>query len=143
MTGINKVFIDTAPIIYFLENHSTYGNKMLGILNNCLDNNIMIIISVLGCGEYLTLPYKNNNKAKIDNFKHFIDDLNIQVFDINIDIMEIAAKIRAKYNNIKMPDAIQLATAIYSKCDIFLHNDMQIQQVDEIKTVLIDNWDII
>lgn len=140
MTGINKIFIDTAPIIYFLENHTTYGSKMLNIINTCLDNNIMILMSVLGCGEYLTIPYRDNKQTKINNFEHFIDDLNIQVFEINMDIMKIAAKLRAKYTSIKMPDAIQLATAINTKCDIFLHNDFQLRQIDEIKTVLIDNW---
>ena len=90
--------------------------------------------------EYLTIPYRDNNQTKINNFEHFIDDLNIQVFEINMDIMKIAAKLRAKYTSIKMPDAIQLATAINTKCDIFLHNDFQLRQIDEIKTVLIDNW---
>ena len=52
---------------------------------------------------------------------------------------ETAAQIRAKYSGIKAMDALQLASAITSGCDVFLTNDKQLRQVNEIQVLLVDD----
>jgi predicted nucleic acid-binding protein len=49
--------------------------------------------------------------------------------------MKQAAKLRAKYKGLKMPDAIQLATAKYISCKEFITNDKQLKNVEEMKVL--------
>ena len=63
---------------------------------------------------------------------------NLEIKSLNEEIAEIASFIRAKYN-IYTPDSIQIATAIYSKADIFITNDFQVQKIPEIDILLLEN----
>ncbi|MGD1716710.1 type II toxin-antitoxin system VapC family toxin [Dapis sp. BLCC M172] len=56
--------------------------------------------------------------------------------DINSEIALIAADIPARYN-FKLPDALQIATAIHSNCDAFLTNDLQFKKVSELSILVI------
>ena len=48
---------------------------------------------------------------------------------------EKSAELRAKYKDIKLADALQLAAAIEYGCDAFFTNDKQSKQVSEINVV--------
>ena len=65
--------------------------------------------------------------------------LNVLKCHIDEKIAVTAAKIRAKYSGIKTPDSLQLASAIESGCSLFLTNDKQLRQVEEIKILLVDD----
>lgn len=56
--------------------------------------------------------------------------------DINSEIALLAAEIRVRYN-LKLPDALQVATAIQSNCDAFLTNDLQFKKVSELSILVI------
>ena len=56
MTGYRKVFLDTAPIIYFLDNDVNFGEKAKSILEEILGNGKGLATSVITCMEYLTFP---------------------------------------------------------------------------------------
>ena len=49
-----------------------------------------------------------------------------------------AARFLSKYKGIKGMDSIHLATAIVYGCDVFLTNDKQLKQVQEINVLLVD-----
>ena len=38
-------------------------------------------------------------------------------------------------------DALQLATACISGCDLFLTNDKQLRQFKEMKCIIVDEWE--
>lgn len=50
MTGFKRVFIDTAPIIYFLENSSLYMESMEKFLSRCMRVNVVLTITDLHFG---------------------------------------------------------------------------------------------
>ena len=82
MTEFKRVFVDTAPIIYYLENSSLY---------------------------------------------------------MDAKIAEQGAKIRGQYKNFKAMDALQIATAIVSGCDMFFINDKQLRQEKELPCMTMDD----
>ena len=47
MTGYRKVFLDTAPIIYFLDNDVNFGEKAKSILEEILGNGKGLATSVI------------------------------------------------------------------------------------------------
>ena len=61
---------------------------------------------------------------------------NLQVKELNESIVDIASGLRANYN-INTPDAIQIATSLEAKADIFITNATSLKKVTEIKVLLL------
>ncbi len=139
MTDFKRVFIDTAPIIYFLENSSLYVHSMEKFFTRCMKEHIQIVTSALTVEEYLVLPYSIRKMEYADNFKRFIEYMNIEVVEIDSIIAEQGAKIRGQYKNFKAMDALQIATAIVKKCDMFFTNDKQLRQERELPCMTMED----
>ena len=141
MTGYKKVFLDTAPIIYFLDNDVKFGEKARSILEEILEDGKELATSVITCTEYLTFPYRNNNREKVEAFFEFITDCDIPLYPVDIEIANKASRIRAEYGNFKAMDALQLASACIKGCDLFLTNDKQLKQFEGIRCVTVEEWE--
>ncbi|MCI8311534.1 MAG: PIN domain-containing protein [Lachnospiraceae bacterium] len=135
MTEFKKIFLDTSPIVYYLENSELYYIFMKNFWNKY--ENSDYITSTVTMTEYLTYPYQQNNLRLINAFYDFIDGMEIEVRNIDKIIAKKAAQIRAKYRFFKTMDALQLATACLSGCDLFLTNDRQLKQFTEIECILV------
>ena len=131
MTDFKRVYVDTSPFIYYLENSALYMDKMKHFFEICLDKNIQIVTSVITVEEYLVFPYASGKVEFIENFKRFIEYMNINVINIDSRIAEQVAKIRSRYKYFKAMDALQIAAAIASGCDMFFTNDKQLRQEKE------------
>lgn len=141
MIEYKKVFIDTAPFIYYIEkneNNPQYFDKVKGFLIKCYDEDIILNTSVITMEEYMVFPYRNNKQEYIDVFEKLIEVLGINIIKIDEAIAKKAAKIRAEYKSFKAMDALQLAVACLTQCDLFLTNDKQLRQFTEIKCITVD-----
>lgn len=137
MTGFESVFIDTAPVIYYLQGNELYYSKMKRFWQDY--EGYDYITSTVTIMEYLTYPYKRNDLNMVSDFYSFIDGMEIMVGQIDRTIAEKAARIRAEYPAFKTMDALQLATACIYGCDLFLTNDKQLRQFREIRCVTVDD----
>jgi predicted nucleic acid-binding protein len=120
-----KIFLDTAPLIYFMEEESSF----ISLLNDLFSpsNNCRFITSVITLSEVLVIPLREGKIQLAEQYKEILTmSENIYLLDINIDIAKEAAKIRADYP-IKTPDAMQLAAAKYGVVDYFLTNDLRLK----------------
>lgn len=134
----SKIFIDTAPFIYALENNELYSSKVQKAFIDYYDSFTSLSTSFLTFTEYCVVPYKENNLQKIKDFETFIFDAQIEIVSLTKEVAEYASFIRSKYQGIKAMDALQLASAIQNNCDVFLTNDKQLKQVQEISVLLVD-----
>lgn len=139
MTGFKRVFVDTAPIIYYLENSALYMEQIKEFFEKCLEGNIQIVTSAITIEEYLVFPYNSGKMELADNFKRFIEYMNIMVIDIDSNIAEQGAEIRGKYKKFKAMDALQIAAAVVSGCDMFFTNDKQLRQEKELPCMTMDD----
>ena len=112
MTEFERVYIDTAPIIYYLENNVFYVDKLKYFFRKCLDREIQLVTSTITIEEYLVFPYASGKLELVDNFKRFIEYMKMEIVDITADIAEQAAKIRGQFRHFKAMDSLQLAAAI-------------------------------
>jgi predicted nucleic acid-binding protein len=141
MTEFKKIFIDTAPFIYYIEGslgNPEYSNKIKNFLRYSYDNNIKLTTSVITIEEYNVFPYRTKNLDLIHSFERLIKTLDIDVLTIDKTTADTAAKIRANYKSFKAMDALQLASACVSKCNLFLTNDKQLLQFNVIKCITVD-----
>ena len=133
MKDSKKIFFDTAPIIYYLQESDLYFNTMISFLRQNRDGDY--VISSITATEDLTYPFRENDEKLINDFYSFIDDMEVEIKEIDMRIAVKAAQIRAEYKFFKPLDSLQLATACITGCDIFLTNDKQLKQFKEIKCV--------
>lgn len=141
MTDFKKVFVDTAPFIYFIESddHNLhYHEKVKEFFKHGYDNDKEFVTSVITMEEYFVFPYRNKEYSFIDMFNRLVATINMEMLEINQEIAKKAAQIRAEYKGFKAMDALQLATACLSGCDLFLTNDKQLKQFREIACVTVE-----
>lgn len=141
MTDCNRVFIDTAPIVYFLENNNYFGEKAGMIFKLLRSSKTEMVMSTITCMEYLVHPYRNNVPEDVDLLFKFIDKSGIYVIDIDLNVAKLAAQIRAETPAFKAMDSLQLSAAFRSGCDTFLTNDKQLKQFKHLKIISIDEWE--
>lgn len=140
MTDYNKVFLDTAPFIYFIEkdsNNPQYFDNMKQFFEEGYRENKEFLTSVITMAEYFVFPYRNQKMSYIDSFNRLVDTLDMEIVEVDQEIAKKAAQIRAQYKNFKAMDALQLATACVTGCNLFLTNDKQLKQFTEIKCVTV------
>ena len=128
-----KIFLDTAPLIYFIEEE----DRFLLLLNDLFlpSNNCRFVTSTITLSEVLVMPLREGKTLLAKQYKEILTlSDNIDIFDINVSIAEEAAKIRAEYS-IKTPDAIQLATAKYHFVDYFLTNDLHLKTFKDLNII--------
>lgn len=139
MTDFRRIYLDTAPIIYYLENSALYRDKMKHFFEECLERNVQIVTSVITVEEYLVFPYASGKMEFADNFRRFLEYMKIEIVDINDETAERAAEIRGRFKYFKAMDALQIASAIVNGCDMFFTNDKQLRQETELPCITLDD----
>lgn len=140
MIECNRVFLDTSPIIYYLQKDEKYFDLTKAILLQLQESFVSFVSSDITIAEYCVRPYKSNNLLLIHAMEGFMRDARIEIVHTSWKIATRAARIRAEYSSFKAMDSLQIATAIESGCDLFLTNDKQLRQFEGMKCVTLDQF---
>ena len=139
--NINTIFLDTAPIIYYIEAHFQFGPLMNEIIQALQLDRLIAFTSVITIAEVLPKPVELGKKKLTRMFMDFLKHgKNMNLLDISADIAEKAGIIRGHYTNIKTMDAIQISSALSIEADLFLTNDIKLKQVKEIKILVLKDF---
>lgn len=131
----SRVTVDTAPIIYLLEGHAQFHKEYLPLFERIDAGDIYGVISVIALAEVLAGPLKHGNEILADcYFRALASSANWRVQGMDSELSFIAARIRVRYN-LKLPDAIQVATAIQSRSIALVTHDRDFSSVDEIQVL--------
>lgn len=137
LQGVNSIFLDTAPLIYYVEKHPKYLKILRPVFQQIDRGFIQAVTSPVTLAECLIHPCR---RGLINLQKDFTDLIvegrNTTFVMIDHLISQKAAQLRASYN-LTLTDAFQVATAISADCDIFLTNDQDIKQVTEIEVLVL------
>jgi len=129
--------LDTMVFIYHFEENQAYSPLTFSIFESLEKGNFKGITSILTFLEILVKPKKENNLLLTERYKLLFETFpNLQVKTLNENIADIASSLRANYN-INTPDAIQIATSLEAKADIFITNDSTLKKISEIKVLLL------
>ena len=139
MIDFESVFIDTAPVIYCLENEEHYGDLVISFLER--HPRARYVTSVITIAEYFPHPFRQPNRNDyVAQFNEFINRMNIEIVEIDRMTAELSAEIRTSYAGIKGMDSLQIASAIQHNCAVLLTNERQLRQVKEITCLTLDEW---
>jgi predicted nucleic acid-binding protein len=143
---IKTIFLDTAPVIYFIEAHHQFGPLVKQVVELMNENRIQAFTSVLTLSEVLPKPVETGNDELVEKFKTYLKNgPNLTLLPIGEAIGETAGVLRGKYPYLKTVDAVQIAVALDAEADAFLTNDKKLSGIKEIKIIvlsdyLVDTW---
>lgn len=142
LADIRRLYLETPPIIYFVEENPIYIDRMMVIMEAASRAQFEAVSGVLTLTEVLVHPLKTNNKPLAAQYrKILVNSRDFRLIPITIPISEVAADLRARYA-LRSPDALHLATAIHAECDAFLTNDIALKRVSEIRVLVLDDLTI-
>jgi predicted nucleic acid-binding protein len=117
------VGIDSAPLIYYIEEHPQYTSILDPAFEAVAGGKIRLVASTIVLAEVLVHPIRAGDEALSQKYYDIlIGSENIDIFPVTAAVAQIAAELRAE-RQLKSPDAIQLATAIHCGAEAFLTND--------------------
>ncbi|HEY9342227.1 MAG TPA: type II toxin-antitoxin system VapC family toxin [Hanamia sp.] len=129
------VFLDTTPLIYFIEGNSKYQNILQELFELNDKGSFSFITTSITLLEVLVKPFRENKILLAQQYKDILTHAaGIEIQSVTNSIAESAAYLRAKYN-LKTPDSIQIAAAIENNSDYFFTNDVKLKVVKEINII--------
>lgn len=122
------IAVDSMIFIYLFEDDTRFIDEVHPILKNAERGKGSLITSIISVAETLS-PAKylvdEVTPKKIQQF--FSETQGLTIYPVDWNIAVEAAILRQKHRFLKTPDAIQLATAIVHKADIFITNDAKLK----------------
>lgn len=131
------VGLDTAPLIYFIEENPNYLNLTDAFFEALFRGEFTVITSVLTITEVLVYPLRQGNTILAQQYRDILfNSQGLTTIEVSPDIAEAAAQLRATYN-LRTPDAIQIATAIRGGASFFLTNDARLPSLPGLSVLVL------
>lgn len=142
LAGIRRLGVETAPLIYYVENHPVYADKMDAIFKYMEAAGIHAYCSTITLTETLTKPLEAGDKSLETAYRDLLTGTDyIFLMPVTEQVAEGAARLRARYN-LRTADALHLATALETGCDAFLTNDLSLRRVAELRVLVLDDLEL-
>ena len=134
--GANPVLaVDTAPIIYWLEGHPRLADRFAPVFEGAESGAVQVVISTVTLAEVLAGPLRNGNEILTAQYREALTrSAGWQVMPLDVEVAVEAARIRAAYR-LRLPDAIQVATAIRAGAAALVTHDRALRRVRGLRIV--------
>jgi len=133
LPGGALVLVDSAPIIYTLEAHAIFAARFAPFFKRHADGEIVLAVTTVTVAEVLTGPLKAGEEALAKRYRAVLEAW--QVVDLTCDIAESAARLRGRYG-LKLPDAIQVASALAINADALVTHDRDFAKVRGLRVLV-------
>jgi predicted nucleic acid-binding protein len=132
------VGLDTAPLIYFIEENPTYLDIVRPFFEMMDRGEVQVVTSVITLAEVLVHPLRSGNATLAQRYRDILQNPTaLTLLPVSEAIAEQAAHLRATHN-LRTPDAIQLATALQVGASAFLTNDARLPTIPGLQTITVD-----
>ncbi|OGR02686.1 MAG: hypothetical protein A2511_00285 [Deltaproteobacteria bacterium RIFOXYD12_FULL_50_9] len=100
------VGLDTAPIIYFIEEHPVYLETVVAFFKAMDRGEFVAVTSTVTLLEVLVHPLRNNMSTLATEYREILLNSSLNTKDLSGPIAEQAAQLRANYNLRTPPHAV-------------------------------------
>lgn len=132
LPGRALLLIDTNPIVYWLERHPSLADRFRPIFEGHSAGAFLFAISTLTIAEVLAGPLRVGDETLRARYRAILDSWRI--VELTADIAESAARLRASLR-LKLPDAIQAASALAINADALVTHDRGFQRVTALRII--------
>ena len=135
LSDFKLIGIDTDIFIYYLEENPEFGIASKKIIDSLNSGNLRGVTSILAVSEIISKKGLSKSVAK-DLEATFFEIPNLTILEVSLKVAVEAGRIRREYS-LRLPDAIQLATALQFKAQAFVTNDEKLKIFDELEIILL------
>ena len=128
-----RLYLDTAPVIYTIEQVPLYATA---VNERLLAPGVVAVVSDLTRMECRVKPLRDGNADLLRDYDDYFEKAVAEVIALSREVIDRATEIRARHS-FKTPDAIHLAAAVWSGCDIFLTNDHRLDRFSDIAVEIV------
>lgn len=129
------VVIDSAPIIYYLENHSKFAERFAPFFEAAESGELEIAISAITLAEVLAGPLQHGNELLAAQYERALTAAaGWRVVPVNQQVAVQAARLRVIYK-LRLPDAIQVATAVVVGAHALITHDKAFARIKEMQVI--------
>ena len=139
LSNVQRLYVDSAPLIYYVEENSAYLEKMRKVVGIIDTTDLLAYSSVLTLTEVLVMPLRLGDRRLVQAYQEILlagDDYEIVA--VTPEIAVTAADIRARYG-LGTPDSLHVACAVATQCDAMLTNDSDMKRIEELSILLLDD----
>lgn len=127
-----RVYFDSAPIIYALENNPRYAAMSLDFTDAAEKRLFFGFTGTLALVEMLVKPLREQNTALVATIRQLFASGDLfTCLEHSNETWLLSAQLRATHG-LKMADAIHIATAIHNRCAFFLTNDHRLSSLNSV-----------
>ena len=123
-----RLYLDAAPVIYAVEQVAPFFPVVDARLSTA---GVVRVASDLTRMECRVKPVREENVDLLKDYDDFFADAVAEIVALSREVMDRATEIRARHG-FKTPDAIHLAAAVVTRCDVFLTNDHRLDRFPDI-----------
>lgn len=139
--GRGPVAIDTAILIYFIEEESRFLPHILPLFKEADAGDRVLVTSELTLLEVLVVPYRVGNRQLAERYEALLTrSRGIRMVPLTRGQLRAAAQLRAT-SGVKVPDALQLVAAMGAGCKVFVTNDRRLPQVPGLRVVQASSYE--
>ena len=126
------VLVDTAPIVYCLEGHPKFAPRFRPLFDRQAAGGILFAVATLTIAEVLAGPLAAGEETLARRYHAVMESW--QVVPLTADIAESAARFRVALK-LKLPDAVQVASAIAISADALVTHDRDFSRVKALRVL--------
>lgn len=142
LEGRQRIFLDTAPVIYFVERNPEYFARVEPFFQRLEAGDFVAVTSPITLSECLMHPIRDGAVELREAFEAAITfGCNTSFVVVDAAVSRRAAELRVQYG-FRLPDALQLATAMVAGCDAFLTNDLRLRQVTGLDVLVVKEFEL-
>lgn len=133
--GAGPVGLDTAIFIYFIEEHQRFLPVIAPLFAAADAGKVELVASALTLLEVLVVPYRADNIELAERYEAVLTrSRGIRMVDLGRDHLRLAAQVRAR-TGAAIPDALQLAVSLGTRCSAFVTNDRGLPAVPGLRII--------
>lgn len=134
------VFLDTAPIIYFIEEHPQFLAVVAPLMRAIGRGECRAVSTLITLVEVLTKPLALEQYEIAGRYRDLLTNSpGLSLVPLDPRIAEHAARIRASHGY-RLPDAIQLASAVAAGAEAFVTNDVGLKAFKELPVFAVKDF---
>src|ERR1700742_2897164 len=124
------LLVDSAPIIYVLEEHAELAPKFRPIFEAHENGLVRLAVTTVTLAEVLTGPLRTGDEVLAERYRSTLKSW--YVVDLDSEIAESAARLRASLK-LKLADSVQAASALAIGADALVTHDRDFSPVRNLR----------
>jgi predicted nucleic acid-binding protein len=120
------LLVDSGPLIHVLEGHPVQASRLRPLFERHARGELQFAVTTISIAEVMAGPLGGDDEALARRYRAVLESW--QVVDLTADIAEGAARLRASLR-LKLPDAIQAASAIAINADALVTSDRALSRL--------------